>query len=83
MEKGVKAKEIIECLIEYSQMLLKEYHCHTNTQFLDSEKIKFFLINKKVAFEYVIDLTNDDVRCEFEKMVDDYKEKCTKWCGKE
>ena len=78
----MKEKEIIECLIEYSKRLLEKYKCITNVQFIERYKIKFFLINEKLALTYIVDLTgNCNVIEEFNKMIDYYKEKCTKWCG--
>lgn len=80
----MKEKEIIECLIEYSQLLHKRYNCNTSVQFAgdDKYKIKFFLVNEKLALTFIIDLIDEcNVKDRFEDMVEYYKEKCTKWCG--
>lgn len=80
----MKEKEIIECLIEYSQLLHKRYKCNTSVQFVEESKykIKFFLVNEKLALIYMIDLNGEcNVKEKFDEMVEFYKEECTKWCG--
>lgn len=80
----MKEEKILDCLIKYSKLLNEKYNCNTSTQFIGSDKykIKFFLMNKKVAFTYIVDLTNScNIEEKFEEMIEYYKEKCTKWCG--
>lgn len=78
----MKEEKILDCLIKYSKLLNEKYNCNTNVQFIERYKIKFFLINEKLALTYIVDLTgNCNVIEEFNKMIDYYKEKCTKWCG--
>lgn len=80
----MKEEKILDCLIKYSKLLNEKYNCNASTQFIGSDKykIKFFLMNKKVAFTYIVDLTNScNIEEKFEEMIEYYKEKCTKWCG--
>lgn len=80
----MKEKEILECLIEYSQLLHNKYNCNVSAQFKENGRytIKFFLVNEKLALTFVIDLSNEcNVKERFDDMVEYYKEKCTKWCG--
>ena len=80
----MKEEKILDCLIKYSKLLNEKYNCNTGVQFIGSDKykIKFFLMNKKVAFTYIVDLTNScNIEEKFEEMIEYYKEKCTKWCG--
>ena len=81
----MKEKKILDCLIKYSKLLNEEYNCNTSMQFIESDnyKIKFYLINKKVAFIYIIDLTEScNIEEKFKEMVEYYRDKCTKGCGK-
>ncbi len=80
----MKEAEILENIIEYSQLLYKKYKCNTCVQFKEDSKyiMKFFLTNEKLALTFIIDLSNEcNIKECFDAMVDYYKEKCTKWCG--
>lgn len=80
----MKEEKILDCLIKYSKLLNEKYNCNTSTQFIgdDKYKIKFYLINKKVAFVYIIDLTEScNIEEKFKEMLEYYRDKFTKWCG--
>lgn len=80
----MKEREILECLVKYSQLLHNKYNCNVSTQFKENSRytIKFFLVNEKLALTFIINLNDEcNVKERFDAMVEYYKDKCTEWCG--